>query len=163
MAGKGNTVSKAAALVRPFAEQLGLEVWDVSFVKEGTERYLRVFIDKAGGVSIDDCVDLSHLISKPLDEADLIHESYTLEVSSPGIERELVQDAHFLRYIGSPVLLRTIRPIDGVRDFSGRLLAYADGFITVGLQGGGEVSLQKKEIAYVRLDDFNIDDFKQEL
>lgn len=159
MAGKGNTVSKVTELVTPFANELGLDIWDVRFVKEGTDWYLRIFIDKDGGVSIDDCVDLTHAITKPLDEADPISQSYTLEVSSPGIERELVTDSHFEKYIGSPVMLRLIRPIDKVRDFNAVLKAYNNGEITFELENGEELTVNKKETSYVKLDDFNINDF----
>lgn len=159
MAGKGNTVSKVTELVTPFANELGLDIWDVRFVKEGTDWYLRIFIDKDGGVSIDDCVDLTHAITKPLDEADPISQSYTLEVSSPGIERELVADSHFEKYIGSPVMLRLIRPIDKVRDFNAVLKAYNNGEITFELENGEELTVNKKETSYVKLDDFNINDF----
>ena len=109
MAGKGNTVSRVTEIITPYAHQLGLEIWDVRFAKEGTDWYLRIFIDKDGGISIDDCVDLTHAITKPLDEADPISQSYTLEVSSPGVERELTADAHFEKYIGSNVMVRLIR------------------------------------------------------
>ena len=85
----GNTVSKVAALAKPIAEELGLSLWDVRFVKEGAQYYLRIFIDKEGGVSVDDCERMSRAIDKPLDELDPIEQSYILEVCSPGIEREL--------------------------------------------------------------------------
>lgn len=159
LAGKGNTVSRVAEIVAPFAEQLGLDIWDIRFVKEGTDWYLRIFIDKEGGISIDDCVDLTHAITKPLDEADPISQSYTLEVSSPGVERELITDSHFKKYIGSAVMLRLIRPIDKVRDFSGVLSSYNDGVMTVTLEGGKELSVNKKETSYVKLDDFDMRDF----
>ena len=161
MAGKNNTVSKVEEIVSPFAKDLGLELWDIRFVKEGTDWYLRIFIDKDGGVSIDDCVDLSHAITKPLDEADPISQSYILEVSSPGIERELVTDRHFEKFIGSDVMLRLIRPIDKVRDFSGRLMSYEDGVITVMTVEGKELKVNKKETSYVKLDDFDINDFNE--
>ncbi|UKI23307.1 MAG: ribosome maturation factor RimP [Anaerotruncus sp.] len=105
---------------------------------------MRIFIDKEGGVSVDDCVDLTHLITEPLDEADLISHSYTLEVSSPGIERELKKEEHFLKYIGAAVMMRTIRPIDGVRDFTGTLKSYDGGKITVTLQDGNDITADKK-------------------
>ena len=160
---KVNTVAKVEEIITPFAQQLGLEVWDVRFQKEGTDWYLRIFIDKEGGVSIDACVDLTHAITKPLDDADPISQSYMLEVSSPGVERELTKDEHFVKFIGSPVMLRAIRPINNVRDFNGTLTDYQDKKITVKLQDGEELVLDKKETSYVKLDDFNIDDFKQEL
>ena len=89
MAGKGNVVSRVQALCAPIAADLGLSLWDVRFVKEGTQHYLRVFIDKDGGVSMDDCVAMSRALQEPLDREDPIKEAYTLEVSSPGIERGL--------------------------------------------------------------------------
>lgn len=160
MAGKGNTVAKVAEIVAPYAEDLGLEIWDIRFVKEGTDWYLRIFIDKDGGVSIDDCVDLTHAITKPLDEADPISQSYLLEVSSPGVERELITDSHFEKYIGKAVMMRLIRPIGKVRDFSGKLKDYKNGLITVEFADGEELTVNKKETLYVKLDDFDFNDLK---
>lgn len=160
MAGKGNTVAKVAEIVAPYAEELGLDIWDIRFVKEGIDWYLRIFIDKDGGVSIDDCVDLTHAITKPLDDADPISQSYLLEVSSPGVERELITDSHFEKYIGAAVMMRLIRPIDKVRDFSGTLKKYENGLITVELADGEELTVNKKETSYVKLDDFDMNDFK---
>lgn len=159
MAGKNNTVSRVQQIVEPFAEELGLDIWDIRFLKEGTDWYLRIFIDKQEGVSIDDCVDLTHAITKPLDEADPISQSYTLEVSSPGVERELVKAEHFEKFIGSAVMMRLIRPIDKVRDFSGTLKGYDDGRITVEIADGSELTVDKKEVSYVKLDDFDMKDF----
>lgn len=163
MAGKGNTVSRVQEIVEPFAKELGLDIWDVRFVKEGTDWYLRIFIDKEGGVSIDDCVDLTHAITKPLDEADPISQSYLLEVSSPGIERELITDAHFEKYVGANVMMRLIRPIEKVRDFNGKMISYENGDITVELVDGDVIKVNKKETSYVKLDDFDIKDFEQEI
>lgn len=160
MAGKGNTVAKVAEIVAPYAEELGLDIWDIRFIKEGTDWYLRIFIDKDSGVSIDDCVDLTHAITKPLDDADPISQSYLLEVSSPGVERELITDSHFEKYIGAAVMMRLIRPIDKIRDFSGTLKKYENGLITVELADGEELTVNKKETSYVKLDDFDINDFK---
>ena len=159
MAGK-NTVEIVESIVKPFAEELGLQLWDVTFKKEGADWYLRIFIDKDGGVSIDDCVDLTHAVTKPIDEADPISQSYMLEVCSPGVERELKRDWHFEKYVGTSVMMRTIRPIDGVRDFNGILSAYENGDVTVKLQDGSEITVNKKETSYVKLDDFDINDFK---
>lgn len=159
MAGKENTVSRVKKIIEPFAAELGLEIWDVRFVKEGTDWYLKIFIDKNGGVSIDDCVDLTHAVTKPLDEADPISQSYILEVSSPGVERELTEDSHFEKYIGSAVTVRLIRPVDGVRDFAGSLVSYDRGGVVVRIDGGRELAFNKKDASYVKLDDFNISDF----
>lgn len=156
---KQNTVQRVEEIITPYARELGLEIWDITFKKEGSDWYLRVFIDREGGVSIDDCVDLTHAVSKPLDDADPISQNYMLEISSPGVERELTRDAHFEKYTGSQVTIRTIRPIDGVRDFKGTLVKYENKTITVRLEDGKELSFEKKETNYVKLDDFDINDF----
>lgn len=159
--GSKGTVSKVKEIVAPYARELGLDIWDILFAKEGTDWYLRIFIDKPGGVTIDDCVDLTHAVTKPLDEADPISQSYMLEVSSPGVERELVTNDHFEKYIGSNIILRTIRPLNNVRDFSGRLSAYDNGEITMILAGGEELKVNKKDTSYVKLDDFDFNDFNK--
>lgn len=160
---KQNTVQRVEEIIKPYADELGLEIWDVRFAKEGADWYLRIFIDKEGGVSIDDCVDLTHAVTKPLDEADPISQSYILEISSPGVERELSRDWHFEKYVGSPVMVRAIRPVDGVRDFNGIMTAYENKKITVRLEDETEITLDKKDTSYVKLDDFNIDDFSREI
>lgn len=158
MAGK-NTVQRVEEIVSPIAEAMQYKLWDITFTKEGTDWYLRVFIDKDGGISIDDCVDFTHAVTKPIDEADPISQSYMLEVSSPGVERELKKDWHFEAYLGSPVMARTIRPIDSVRDFNGTLESYENGEITIRLRDDKTISFNKKDCSYVKLDDFNINDF----
>lgn len=163
MAGKGNTVSRVTEIITPYAEELGLDIWDVRFAKEGTDWYLRIFIDKEGGISIDDCVDLTHAVTKPLDEADPISQSYTLEVSSPGVERELTADKHFEKYIGADVMVRLIRPVNNVRDYDGKLVSYNGGEITLSLADGEELKVNKKDTSYVKLDDFDIKDFEKEM
>lgn len=160
---KQNTVQRVEEIITPFAQELGLELWDVRFAKEGSEWYLRVFIEKDGGVSIDDCVDLTHAITKPLDEKDPIPQSYILEVSSPGVERELIKDEHFYKSIGCAVMLRAIRPIDNVRDFKGTLTQYENKEITIKLEDETELKINKKDVSHIRLDDFNMEDFKQEI
>ena len=119
--GAGNTVAVCTRLAQPVAEELGLQLWDVRFVKEGADWYLRFFIDREGGVTIDDCEEMSRRMDKLLDEADPIACSYCLEVSSPGVERELSRPEHFEQFLGWPVKVRTIRPVDGVREFVGLL------------------------------------------
>lgn len=156
-----NVAEKVRSIVEPYAQQLSLEIWDIVYKKEGSDWYLRIFIDKENGVSVDDCVDFTHLITKPLDEADPIPQSYTLEVSSPGIERELKTDSHFNRYIGSRIMMRTIRPVNGVRDFAGILKAYENPNITVETDNGEIITVAKKETSFVKLDDFDINDFNK--
>ncbi|MBQ7597155.1 MAG: ribosome maturation factor RimP [Clostridia bacterium] len=154
MAKGGSTVQTVCALAQPVANELGVSLWDVRFLKEGATWVLRIFIDKQGGVSIDDCVDFTHAINPVLDAADPIEQAYCLEVSSPGIERELTRAAHFEACRGQKIKLRTIRPVDGARDFSGVLEDYADGVLTLRFSDGGALTLDKKETAWVKLDDF---------
>ena len=154
MAKDSNTVSAVRAIAEPIAQRLGLEIWDIRFLKEGTGWFLRIFIDKDGGVGIDDCVEMSRALNAPLDEADLIEQAYCLEVSSPGVERQLLRDEHFQKYLGAPVKLKTIRPVDGKREFSGVLEDYDNGLATVRLEDGSGLSLSKKEAAWIKLDYF---------
>lgn len=156
MASKGNTVSIVWDIAEPIAGELGLTLWDVRFVKEGASWYLRVFIDKEGGVGIDDCVDMSHALNKPLDEADPIDQSYCLEVSSPGIERELKRDAHFEQMLGRKINIRLIRPDENKqKEFNHAVLKqYENGLITVILEDESEKTFEKKETAWIKLDDF---------
>lgn len=153
MSAKKNTVSVIWDIAQPIAESLGLILWDVRFQKEGANWYLRIFIDKDGGVTMDDCVNMSHAMDEPLDTLDPIEQSYSLQVSSPGIERDLIRDEHFLRYIGSDIMLRLPRAMDGRREFAGVLDKYEDGKLTV---TGDDFSftIDKKDTSWVRLNDF---------
>lgn len=156
MAKGGNTVKIVWDIVEPLAEELGLSIWDVRFLKEGSQWYLRVFIDKEGGVGIDDCVNLSHAIDGPIDEANPIEQAYILEVSSPGVERDLVRDEHFLSNIGEKIKVKMIRPVDGKREFSGVLENYDNGNITIRLEDESGFTFTKKEASFVKLDDFDM-------
>ncbi len=147
------TAVKVSALIKEAVESLGVQLWDVKFVKEGASWYLRVFIDKAEGVDINDCTDVSRLIDPILDEADPINVSYYLEVCSPGLERELSEQWHFQKYMGADVKVKLIRPRDGKREFSGKLKAY-NGDVTVECDGADMV-FAKQELVYVKLDDAN--------
>lgn len=151
---KGNIAEKVWALAEPFAQQLGLSIWDVRFLKEGATWYLRIIIDKPGGINITDCEAMSNAVDGPLDEADFIAQSYHLQVSSPGIERDLRLDTHFAACIGENIQLRLIRPVENVRDFKGTLTGFADGILHVTLSDGRELAINKKETSFVRLDDF---------
>ena len=151
----GSTVTAVRSIVQPIAESLGLSLWDIRFVKEGAGWYLRLFIDKDGGVSMDDCVDFSHAIDKPLDDADPIDQNYFLEVSSPGLERDLVKDFHFTAMLGKKIKLRLIRPRDSKRDWAGVLEDYAAGTLTVRLADKTVLTIDKKETSSIKLDDFD--------
>lgn len=149
----GNTVAQVWELAKPLAEELGLTLWDVRFVKEGAQWYLRIFIDKEDGVGIDDCVAMSHAIDKPLDELDPISQAYCLEVCSPGIDRELVRPEHFEAFMGAPVRVRLIRPMeDGTREFLGLLLEYGeDRSLVLALSEDESVTIGPKEYSSVHL------------
>ncbi len=153
---KPSTVHICEKLAQPVAEGMGIELWDVRFEKEGGTWYLRYLIDKEGGVNIDDCEQFSRAVDKLLDEVDPIDHSYCLEVSSPGTERELSRPNHFERYRGSRVTVRFIRPVQGSRDWIGRLTGADSNAITITTDDNTEISFRKNEAAYIRLfDDFD--------
>ena len=141
-----------AELAAPVIAERGCTLWDVEYVKEAGTWYLRVLLDKEGGVDILDCEAVSRRLSDLLDEADPIEGSYTLEVGSAGAERALKRPGDFQRYLGSPVLVKLYRNQDGRKEFPGVLTGYdkatGDVTITVGKQ---EMTFAKKDIALVRL------------
>ena len=148
----GSTVETVSALAQPVADEMGLVLWDVRFEKEGSAWYLRLFIDKAdGSLNIDDCENFSRAMDKILDEADPIEQSYYLEVSSPGIDRELRRRWQREQYLHEKVQVRTIRPVDGRRDFLGELLRVQDDGVTLLLEDGSEQVFSNKELAVVKL------------
>lgn len=152
---KKSTVSVVWELAEPIAKGLGLILWDVRFLKEGTDWYLRIIIDKAGEpVGIEDCVRMSEALDAPLDEADPISQSYSLQVQSPGIERELTRDFHFTESVGKKVMLRLIRAVDGAREYKGTLVSYDDGTLNVETANGNTLTFDKKDASWVKLDDF---------
>ena len=155
---KKNTVSVVWDIAKPLADELGLVLWDVRFQKEGVNWYLRIIVDREDRpVDIDDCVNMSHAIDEPLDRLDPIEQSYSLQVQSPGIERELTRDFHFEESLGKNVILRLIRPCEGRREFKGALVRYdGNGDVTIALDGETEMTASKKEIAFVKLDDFDM-------
>ncbi len=146
---KQSTADKARELALSSAETLGVVIWSVEFVKEGASYYLRYYIDKNEGVSIDDCEAFSRMIDPILDEEDFIDESYYLEVSSPGIERLITEDWHFEAYINEDIKVRLIRPKDGKKEFIGTLTAFNDGVITLSCEGE-EITLNKSETAWTK-------------
>ena len=117
---------RITALIQTTVEEQGVTLWDVRFVKEGASHYLRVFIDKPEGINIDDCTNVSHAIDPILDEADPIDCAYYLEVSSPGIERELTRDIHFEYALGKKIRMRLFKAVDGKKEFEGILTQYKD-------------------------------------
>ena len=147
MAKVTDTVAQLAA---PFVEAAGCSLWDVEYVKEAGEWFLRVYIDKEGGVSIDDCEAVSRPLSDALDQADPIEGSYTFEVSSAGADRVLKKPEHFAQFLGSEAEVKLYRPREGHKSFVGPLLSYADGDVTLEISGS-PVTFEKKEVALTRL------------
>ena len=139
-----------AALALPVVEEAGCTLWDVEYVKEAGTWFLRVYIDKEGGVSIDDCEAVSRPVSDLLDEADPIEGSYTFEVSSAGADRALKKPEHFEKFRGEEVEVKLYRPREGRKEFVGRLQNYQDGAVTLEINGD-ETVFTKQEIALVRL------------
>ena len=142
----------AAELAAPAIAEQGCTLWDVEYVKEAGTWYLRILLDKEGGVDILDCEAVSRKLSDALDEADPIEGSYTLEVGSAGAERALKRPEDFQRFLGSPVLVKLYRNRDGRKEFAGVLKAYdeASGDVTVTV-GQTDLVFPKKETALVRL------------
>ncbi len=157
MAKGGNTVAAVFKLGKPIADRLGLDIWDVRVVKEGAAWYLRIFIDKENGVTIDDCEAFSMEIDPILDENNVIEQSYCLEVSSPGLERELTRDEHFEKYIGSDVMVRLIRPMEGIgRELDGVLCACDKDTIELADADDNRLTINKKDTVWIKLDDFDM-------
>ncbi|HIY31698.1 ribosome maturation factor RimP [Evtepia sp.] len=139
-----------AQLARPVAEANGCSLWDVEYVKEAGSWYLRVYIDKDTGVSIDDCEAVSRVLSDLLDEADPIQDPYTFEVSSAGADRALKKPEHFQAFLGAQVDVKFYRAQNGQKTCTGTLTGYQDGAVTLDL-GGEEVTFPKEDVASVRL------------
>ena len=137
---------KVEALAKPVVEDEGCELWAVEYVREAGSWYLRVLIDKDGGVGIDDCERISRRLDPILDEADPIPDSYVFEVGSAGAERELKRPSDFERYIGSEIEVKLYQPYQGKKSYVGTLEAYEDGDVTV-----LSVLLKKEQIAQVKL------------
>jgi len=135
-----------AALAAPIVEQAGCTLWDVEYVKEAGEWFLRVYIDREGGVNIDHCEAVSRPLSDLLDEADPIQGSYTFEVSSAGLDRVLRKAEHYELCMGKQVDVKLYRPLDGRKEYTGTLNGFADGNVTV-----DDKTFEKKDVAQVRL------------
>ena len=149
--------SKTEQLLSPIAEKYGVEIYDVEYVKEGSDWYLRAYIDKPEGVNIVDCENVSRALSDALDAEDYIPDAYILEVSSPGLGRTLKKDRHFEKSLGAEVEVKTYKPIDGQKEFKGILEAYDADTITIGESddnsGSNKIThvFKRNEIALVRL------------
>ncbi len=137
-------------LVKPVVEEEGCTLWDVEYVREAGTWYLRVFVDKEGGVSIDDCERISRRLDPILDEADPIPESYVFEVGSAGADRELKRPSDFAQFLGTDVEVKLYKPLEGSKVYVGKLLRYEDGAVTVD-RNGRELSFAPAQVSQVRL------------
>lgn len=147
---KTRIVEKIEILISPYIQESGMELVDAEFVKEGSNWYLRIFIDKPGGIGIEDCRLISEKIDKLLDEKDPIPQSYILEVSSPGIERPLKKLSDFSRFTGLLAAVSTFAAIEGKKNFTGRITAVQGDSITFDMEGI-TLTIPLKQVASARL------------
>ena len=151
MAKEKNTETKVLAIVEPILADKALELADLEFVKEGPNWYLRIYIDKEGGVTIEDCESVSRILEKKLDEKDPIEQAYILEVSSPGIDRPLKKPEHFQKYMGEIIDIKLYKPLEGKKEYQGELKQFENGIITIIDENDKEIQFVQKETASVRL------------
>ena len=141
---------QVAQFAQPIVEGFGCQLWDVEYVREGAERFLRVYIDKDGGIDIDDCEKIHRALDPVLDEKDPIAESYYFEVCSAGLERALKRPGDFEKFMGSPITVKLYRPRNGLKEIPCVLRGYEEGRVTV--EAGKEtITFEKSEVALVRL------------
>ena len=142
--------SRTEALLQPIAAAQGVEIYDVEYVKEGSDYYLRAYIDKAEGVNIVDCENVSRALSDALDREDFIPDAYILEVSSPGLGRTLKKDRHLARSIGQEVEIKLYKPLDGTKEYAGVLKSF-DGDSVVISEETADRTFARNDIAVIRL------------
>lgn len=142
--------AKATEMLKPICRENGVEIYDVEYVQEAGEWYLRAYIDKEGGVTIDDCEAVSRAMSDALDANDFIEDAYYLEVSSPGLGRTLKKDTHLQKSIGETVELKTFKPIDKRKEFTGILKGFTQSSITVEIDGK-DTEFLRNEVALIKL------------
>ena len=145
-------VERVRSLAEPILIDRGLELVDVEFQRETQGWILRLYIDRLGGVTLEDCQKVSEELGDHLDVADVIDHPYSLEVSSPGLDRPLTRDADFVRYAGKPARIVTHEPIEGQRNFRGRLAGLVDGAVLLALADGRQVRIPRHLMAKARLE-----------
>lgn len=143
--------ARTEELITPILERMNFELVDVEFVKEGGIWYLRAYIDKEGGITVNDCEAVAREMNEILDREDYVEESYTFEVSSPGLGRPLKKEKDYVRSMGKELEIRTYRAINREKEFYGILKAYDDKTVTIENGDGEELTFEKKEIALIRL------------
>ena len=137
-------------MITQINEKYHFELVDVEYVKEGGTWYLRAYIDKPGGIRVDDCETVSREFSDRLDEEDFIEDSYAMEVSSPGLGRPLKKDRDYARCLGKKVELKTYKPVEKEKEFTGTLKAYDEDKVTIILEDNREMTLNRKDLALIR-------------
>ena len=148
---------KVENLVRPKIEEIGYKLYDVQYLKEGKDYFLRIFIDKDDGIDLSDCEKVSGEINPILDEAEYIKEQYFLEVSSPGIERILRKDKHLEETIGNRIIINLFKPLDGKKEYVGNLISFDNEFITIEPENLNEnssidkIKINRKDISLIKL------------
>lgn len=142
--------TRTEAILAPIVQEYGVSIYDVEYVKEGSEYYLRAYIDKPDGVNILDCENVSRALSDKLDEEDFIADAYILEVSSPGLGRSLRKDRHLEASIGEEVEIKLFQPMDGSKEFAGILESFDKGSLTI-RQGEETRTFERADIALTRL------------
>ena len=143
--------SRTEAMLMPIVEAKGFELVDVEWVKEGANWYLRAYIDKENGITVDDCEEVSRALSDLLDEEDFISENYILEVSSPGLDRPLKKEKDFARSIGKDVEVKLFKTINKEKEFVGILIAYDEDTVTLEMEDETEMQFKRSDIARIRL------------
>ena len=141
---------KTADFVQPILDRMGFELYDVEYVKEGSDYYLRIFIDKEGGITINDCVDVTREMNEILDREDYIKDPFIFEVSSPGLDRPLKKDKDFDRNIGKQVEIKTYKPFDKQKEFTGVLKSHDSNTVTITFEDG-DFTFEKKDLSMIRL------------
>ncbi len=150
MAKKDAYAARTEALITPILDELGFLLVDVEYVKEGERYFLRTYIDKVGGITLDDCEAVARRMNDLLDEENFIEDSYVFEVSSPGLDRPLKKENDFRRCMGREVEIKTYRAIDGEKLFRGTLSGYEDGTVTILTEQEETKSFEKSDIALVK-------------
>lgn len=154
MSKRENYEAKTEELLKPIADANHVEIYDIEYVKEGSDWYLRCYIDKEEGVNINDCERVSRALSDELDRTDFIEDAYILEVSSPGLGRTLKKDKHLQKSLLKEVDLKTYRPINGKKDYTGVLKSFDENTVTLGIASFEEIEdmkFDRKDIAVIRL------------
>lgn len=151
MSKRENYEARFEKLLLPVTEENGVEIYDVEYVKEGGDWYLRAYIDKEGGVTIEDCEKVSRAISDIMDREDFIEDAYILEVSSPGLGRALKKDKHLAGSIGEEVEVKTYKPIEKQKEFAGILKAFDEESITIETKEAVSMKFARSDVALIRL------------